>query len=315
VFPPIPQRRAAINRIPGKGKLPESAVVRAMRTQSEGAFDPLRDDAMVRSLQAAAKADPGNALVHLKLAQRYGGYGLFDQAMDEYASLLKIASPSMNSSEAETVTTAALSGVARTGFQAGRAGEAVSILASHYVRAGASNNADLHMYMGLLYARLGDQLKAEESFRAAVHADPHSASAHNNLGYQLMKRGLLAAAETQFREAIATSNASRAARNNLGLLLTQRGELESAWDQFAAADPDKAAARNNFAVALMNSGKLVESSEQLALSLREHLGYAPALQNFQLVQARIKERSQEQPNSAAQQMETNASASLMTKVP
>jgi Tfp pilus assembly protein PilF len=130
-----------------------------------------------------------------------------------------------------------------------------------------------------------------------VHGNPESAAAHNNLGYQLMKRGLMVEAERQFREAIATSTGSRTARNNLGLLLTERGDLASAWEQFAAGSVDKAAARNNFAVALLNSGKLYESREHLTLALRERRGYAPALRNFQIVQARIKSASYLQTSS------------------
>ena len=297
VFKPVPRQRPADGALASAGKSSASqarlgsAVQQAARMQlqeaqrAQGAFDPLRDDAKLRSLATAAGADPANALLRMQLASRYEDFGLADAAMDEHLALLELARQSGAALEGPPLLASALLGVARNGLRSGRAEQAVAALEPALA---GGESTEIHLQLGLLYDRLGDVSKAESAYRAALRSDPSSAAARNNLGLRLMRRGQLIEAEMQFRAAIATADGSNTARNNLGFLLAARGDMVAAWEQFRAASADSAEAHNHFAVALLNAGKLMESREQLTLALRERRGFPQALSNFQIVQQRIK---------------------------
>jgi Flp pilus assembly protein TadD len=258
-------------------------VDRAIKMHTAGAFDPLREDAKLRSLREAVAASPENLTARLHLAQRYEGYGLADEALEEYAALAPRAHQAAGGSEPSSILAAVLFGVARNGLRAGRAGDALEVLKD----VGASTaDAQFSLQLGLLYDQVGDFDRAEAAYRQAVQMEPALAAAGNNLGYRLLRRSQLEEAELHFRQAIAAG--SVAARNNLGMLLTQRGDHPGAWEQFQAGSKDLATARNNYAVALMTAGNWMESREQLVLALRERRGFAEALRNFRIVQDHIR---------------------------
>lgn len=285
VFRPTPRQAAPATRPAPRAVRAPSAVDRAIRMQTQGAFDPLRDDARMGALRGAVEAEPENLTARLQLAQRYEGYGLVSEAMDVYLALLRFA---RNNESGAELLAAVRMGLARNALSARRAAEAVEVLAAE---GAIFADARLSLQLGLLYDQLGEEAKAESAYRAAVRLDSQSSAAHNNLGYRLMRRGELAEAEQHFRAAVAGPAGGGAARNNLGMLLTQRGQYDAAWEQFLSGGSDAATARNNFAVALMSAGRWIESREQLLLALRERRGFAPALRNFQIVQQRIRTAS------------------------
>jgi Flp pilus assembly protein TadD len=76
-------------------------------------------------------------------------------------------------------------------------------------------------------------------------------------------------------------------RNNLGVALARLGDLQSALKEFeSAADP--ATAHNNLAVVLLEAGQYEQSRDELVKALQIRNSFAPALENFKLVQERIR---------------------------
>lgn len=83
---------------------------------------------------------------------------------------------------------------------------------------------------GLIYASLGDDKLAEESFRRALQINARDADAMQNFGWYLCQRKRFAEAQTQFEQAIATPQYRDVARTMLtqGVCLMQSGQLELA---------------------------------------------------------------------------------------
>jgi hypothetical protein len=123
-FHPAPSVATRTDRSGSQPLRAPSAVDRAIKMQTRGAFDPLRDDARLRSLRDAVQAEPTNLLARLQLAQRYEGYGLADYALDEYMSLTRAAAGAESALRLQS-----LLGVARLGQQADRAAEATVVRA------------------------------------------------------------------------------------------------------------------------------------------------------------------------------------------
>jgi tetratricopeptide (TPR) repeat protein len=147
--------------------------------------------------------------------------------------------------------------------------------------------------LGLLYEKAHSLPAAESAFQSAVAANPAWAPSHNNLGYDLLLQDRLDAAEAEFRIAAELNPSSVTARNNLATVLARRGDTKGALEQFQmAADP--ATAHNNLAVVLLEIGKYEESREQLVEALRIRHYFAPALENFKLVQEHIREQTDTQ---------------------
>lgn len=279
-FRPVPRPAEQAGPAGQRTLRAETAVDRLVKMQTQGAFEPLRDDPKLRGLRQAAQASPDNAMVRLQLARLLEGYGLSDQALEEYLSLL-----GARADAGADVPPAVLLGIARSGLLSGRAAEAVQAISS---RPDVPPGAALSLRLGLLYDHLGQHARAEAAYRESLRLEPRSGTAHNNLGYSLLRQGDLEQAERHFRAAIASAESSAAARNNLGMLLARRGDYAGAWEQFQAGSGDPATARNNYAVALMSAGSWELSREQLLLALRERRGYEPALRNFAIVQQRIR---------------------------
>jgi len=77
--------------------------------------------------------------------------------------------------------------------------------------------------LGLLYHRHGHTDEAERCFRAAVEADPQSATGAANLAYMMLVRGDLGGAETEFERALALKPDHVAANRGLADVLQRQG--------------------------------------------------------------------------------------------
>jgi hypothetical protein len=77
----------------------------------------------------------------------------------------------------------------------------------------------------------------------------------------------------------------------LGTLLARRGETEAAFQHFRMASPDVATAHNNLAVALLESGELEQSRDELVKALTARYYFAAPMQNFKLVQELLSKRT------------------------
>lgn len=83
---------------------------------------------------------------------------------------------------------------------------------------------------GLIYASLGDDRLAEESFRRALQLNSRDADAMQNFGWYLCQRKRFDEAQTQFQQALAVPQYRDSARTLLaqGVCQAQAGKLEAA---------------------------------------------------------------------------------------
>ena len=95
------------------------------------------------------------------------------------------------------------------------------------------NLSDAYNLRGLIYASLGDDALAEDSFRRALQIDPRDGSAMHNYGWYLCQRQKFSQAQVQFQAALALPQYRDAARTHLarGICLTRVGD----WAQAEAA--------------------------------------------------------------------------------
>ncbi len=83
---------------------------------------------------------------------------------------------------------------------------------------------------GLIYASLGDDRLAEESFRRALQINPRDADSMQNFGWFLCQRKRFNEAHVQFEQALAAPRYRDSARTYLtqGICFSQAGQLELA---------------------------------------------------------------------------------------
>ena len=155
---------------------------------------------------------------------------------------------------------------------------------------------------GLIYASLGDDRLAEESFRRALQLNSRDADAMQNFGWYLCQRKRYDEAQAQFEQALAVPQYRDSARTLLtqGVCQVQAGKLEAAERSLMRAyevDPGnlsiafnladllyrrKEYERARFYVRRVNAIAEVSSAQSLWLAARiEHrLGQVNARQDF-----------------------------------
>jgi type IV pilus assembly protein PilF len=91
------------------------------------------------------------------------------------------------------------------------------------------NNAPAYNLRGLIYASLGDEQLAEESFRHALRIDPRDPDTMQNFGWYLCQRQRYPEADTLFRQALAVPQYRDASRTLLteGICQARAGQ----WSQ------------------------------------------------------------------------------------
>ena len=92
----------------------------------------------------------------------------------------------------------------------------------------AEKSFEVHELMGLIYASLSQDAKAEEQLKIAVQLKPDSAAARTNFGASLLHSGKAALAGEQFRKALALDPQSYDANHNLGEFYIQTGKIADA---------------------------------------------------------------------------------------
>jgi Flp pilus assembly protein TadD len=254
------------------------------KQKTEGALNALTDDQHVQALEAKIKLNPKDAASRLELAGIYETYRLYDDAFQQYSAILHNSSGS--------IPDAVLTGLAHSAQAAGRSPEAIPLLSQLVKDSPTITTWD---QLGMLYEAAGDLTNGENALRQALILDPTSDRLHNNLGYNLLLQSKTDAAETEFRAALSWNPKSITTHNNLGTVLARRGDVEDALEQFQFGG-DAATAHNNLAVALFEAGEYEKSRDELikALTIRQY--FAPALENFKMVQERIRERSESAPS-------------------
>jgi type IV pilus assembly protein PilF len=155
---------------------------------------------------------------------------------------------------------------------------------------------------GLIYANLGDDRLAEESFRRALQLNPLDADAMQNFGWYLCQRKRFDEAQLQFEQALAVPRYRDSARTYLtqGICHSQAGQLELAERSllrsseldprnmstaFTLADllyRRKEYERARFYVRRVNASKDVATAQSLWLAVRieNQLGQSRARQDL-----------------------------------
>lgn len=144
------------------------------------------------------------------------------------------------------------------------------------------DNAETHMWAGVVYTQLQEYEAAEQSFQRALEINPDLSEARNWYGVHLSERGLYERAIEQYRRALDDPVYPRISRArvlvNLGNLLLRTGDVEAAVPVLSEAsrsgvasnDPLFALAHQALAEALLKNGRPEE-----ALGTLENLEVLP----------------------------------------
>ena len=155
---------------------------------------------------------------------------------------------------------------------------------------------------GLIYANLGDNKLAEESFRRALQINPRDADTMHNFGYYLCQQKRYAESNAMFAQALAVPRYAGAARTQLtqGVCLAYAGQLaeaETALTRAYELDPASPFTATNLAEVLyrrgdyerarfyirrVNSVATVSNAQTLWLAIRieNKLGNYPGVTEF-----------------------------------
>ncbi|MBK9963767.1 MAG: tetratricopeptide repeat protein [Holophagales bacterium] len=120
--------------------------------------------------------------------------------------------------------------------------------------------------LGLMYERMHDPVKAEESYRAALAVDDLSYPPKANLAMLLARQGKSAEAEKLLREVLAAYPDRAEVAYALGLLVAEKGALPEAATllaRAAAGMPANARAAYNAGLALAQVGRDAEAEKML----------------------------------------------------
>jgi type IV pilus assembly protein PilF len=122
------------------------------------------------------------------------------------------------------------------------------------------NSSDAFNLRGLIYANLGDQALAEESFRRALQLNPQDGGAMQNYGWYLCQLKRYPEADTMFRQALAVPQYRDAPRTLLaqGVCQAFAGQLEQAEATLGKSyelDPGNPATAVNLSEVLYRRGE------------------------------------------------------------
>ena len=128
----------------------------------------------------------------------------------------------------------------------------------------APNSFEIHELLGLVYASLSDDTKAQEHLKTAVQVKPDSAVARTNLGTSLLHAGKTALAGEQFLKAQQLDPKSFDTNRNLGQYCIQVGKIAEAQPLFEQAQqikPDSYENGYDLAMADLLLGRLLEARQ------------------------------------------------------
>ncbi len=91
-----------------------------------------------------------------------------------------------------------------------------------------ARTARLHSATGVAFDRAEKHAEAQAQYRMALQAQPHNASALNNLGLSYAMSGQLDLAEKTLRQALVSPTAGTQVRQNLAMVLSLKGRTDEA---------------------------------------------------------------------------------------
>jgi tetratricopeptide (TPR) repeat protein len=137
----------------------------------------------------------------------------------------------------------------------------------------APNSFEIHELLGLVYASLSQDAKAQEHLKIAVQLNPDSAVARTNLGTSLLHAGKTGLAGEQFLKALQLEPKSFDTNRNLGQYYIQVGKLAQAQPLFEQAQrikPDSYENGYDLAMADLLLGRLSEARQVAQHILKTH---------------------------------------------
>jgi len=137
----------------------------------------------------------------------------------------------------------------------------------------ATNSFEIHELLGLVYASLSEDAKAEEHLKTAVQLKPDSAVARTNLGTSLLHAGKTALAGEQFLKALQLDPKSFDANSNLAHYYIQAGKMAEAQpllEQAQRIKPDSYENGYDLAMADLLLGRLPEARQAAQITLKTH---------------------------------------------
>lgn len=147
-------------------------------------------------------------------------------------------------------------------YQAGRYAQAAGALEK--LLPYAPRSYELHELLGMAYASLSQNEKAEDHLKTAVEIKPSLAEARINLGATLARAGKVDSAAEQFQKAVALDPKNYDASHNLAEFYLQSGKIAQAQPYLAAAQqirPDSYDNGYNLAMADFLLGKPTEARQ------------------------------------------------------
>jgi tetratricopeptide (TPR) repeat protein len=137
----------------------------------------------------------------------------------------------------------------------------------------APNSFEIHELLGLVYASLSQDAKAQEHLKLAVQLKPDSAVARTNLGTSLLHAGKTALAGEQFLKALELEPNDFDANRNLGQYYIQVGKIAEAQPLLEKAQYIKPGSYENgydLAMADLLLGRLPEARQAAQQILKTH---------------------------------------------
>jgi tetratricopeptide (TPR) repeat protein len=239
---------------------------RAVRKDLKGA---------VESFRKACELFPNFGPAHFGLAHAYRRLGKEELSLAELAlyDTNKTSTPDVRDQFLEEI--AALNvkppDPLRLGIELEREGK-LEEAAATFEKALEMNRqlAQAHVELISLYGQLGQPIRAEEHFQAAVRLDPHNPKSYFNHGLVLSSQGKFVEAEQAFRNALEIDPQFPGADLNLGNMLEAQGHLPEAAAEYQKAleiSPNDSRAHFVLGRLLVNQEKYQEGIRHLLKSV------------------------------------------------
>ncbi len=155
---------------------------------------------------------------------------------------------------------------AKAAHRAGRLADAERLYRD-VAAAAPAQAAEVHHWLGVLYAQTARLNEAIAQLTEAVRLDPGNAAAHCDLGSALGQQGHSDAAIAAFRQALRLTPGAAPAHLNLGVALAQQGAFDEAvacFERAIALAPDAAEPYRSLGVAQLRRGLATEAFAAIA---------------------------------------------------
>jgi len=149
------------------------------------------------------------------------------------------------------------------------------------------SNAEAHMRLGILHARLKENDAALEELSTAVAANGDLPEAHYNLARLLALLGRANEALNELQECLAIDPGQIDARMLVGNLYAERGDVghaAGAYEEVLRRKPEFAEAHNNLGLVWLNAGKNDLAQKEFRAALKLKPDYAAAQYNLELAE-------------------------------